>query len=190
MDFDGIAQEWASSNSMASPMILSALLGYDPQQLGQLRVSVARHAALAHAVELIDVLAAFHEAKQRLEAAKQASLRVAEIATQLAKGGVGMPELARASVAHAVDAQDAANLALDRAQTGRDKIQAAVVLELADTAAANAMKAAEAADLLATALAGLVEATTHAPEALGGKGRVVRGASNGSGIESAEDATP
>lgn len=159
MDFDGIAQSWANSKSLSPPAILADLLGYDPQQLGQLRISVAQYAELGHALELIDVLTAFQLAKQRLEEAKLAAQRIADVATRLAQGASDVPGLALASVEQAVHAQEAAHEALGRAQSGREKVNAAVVLELADAAAVKAREASEAADNLTLALAGLVRAT-------------------------------
>ncbi|MDB5848688.1 MAG: hypothetical protein JWP29_2440 [Rhodoferax sp.] len=160
MDFDGIAHAWANSKSLTSPTILTALLAYDVRQLGQLRVSVARYAQLAHAVELIDVLSSFELAKQRLEEARQAAVRMADVAAQLVQHTSGVPDLALASVKQAVDAQEAAHVALGKAQSGREKIHAAVVLELADVAASKALEASEAADRLSVALNLLVRATT------------------------------
>jgi hypothetical protein len=162
MDFDGIAREWANSNSpnsLSSPAILARLLDYDTQQLGMTRDRGAQLAELAHALQLIDVLASFQLAKQRLDDAKQAALRIAEIARHLVGQTSGVPDLALASVRRAVDAQEAAHLALDKAQTGKEKIHAAVVLELADAAASKALEASEAADKLTAALDSLVRAT-------------------------------
>lgn len=181
MDFDGIAQEWANSNSpnaLSSPAILARLLDYDTQQLGQLRASVSRYAQLAHALQLIDVLASFQLAKQRLDDAKQAALRIAEIANQLAGQTAGVPDLALASVRRAVDAQDAAQQALDKARTGKEKIHAAVVLELADAAASKALEASEAADKLSAALDSLVRATEPVGEQ-GGANTLARLERNG-----------
>ncbi|MDB5893739.1 MAG: hypothetical protein JWQ88_1270 [Rhodoferax sp.] len=159
MDFDGIARSWANETSLTSPIILAALVDYNPQQLGQLRASVSRYEGLAHAIQMIDVLTAFQLAKQRLGEAQQAAQRMADIAAKLAMDVAGVPTLALASVETAVHAQEAAHLALEKAQSGRERIQAAVVLELADAAAAKALEAAEAAEKLTQALAGMVRAT-------------------------------
>ncbi|APW38885.1 hypothetical protein RD110_18095 [Rhodoferax koreense] len=159
MDFDGIASRWANSRALSSPAILADLLAYDPQQLGQLRASVARYAELAHAVELIDVLTAFHLARQRLDEARQAAHRISDLAGRMAQDAAAVPAMALASVERAVHAQEAAHQALERAQTGREKINAAVVLELADVAATKALEASEAADQLTLALAALIQAT-------------------------------
>ena len=162
MDFDGIARDWADSKSLTSPTILAALLDYDPQQLRELRASVLPYASLAHAIELIDVLTAFQLAKQRLGEAQLAARRMADVAAQLAADASGVPSLALALVEQAVHAQEAAHIALDRAQSGRERVHAAVVLELADAAAAKALEASEAAEKLTQALASMVRATTPA----------------------------
>ena len=167
MDFDGIAREWANSKSLTSPVILTALVDYDVQQLGQLRVSVAQYGHLAHAIDLIDVLSTFQLARMRLTDAKRAALHMADVANQLVRHAAGVPDLAQASVRQAVDAQEAAHLALDKAQSGRERVHAAVVLELADAAASKAREAADAADKLTLALNNLVR-TTHATNPVDG----------------------
>lgn len=163
MDFDGIAQDWASSPALTSPLILAQLLDCDMHELSHLRRSVARHAGLAQAVGLIDVLASFQQARQSLANAKEAATRMADIALRLAADAAGVPVMAQAWVARALHAQEAAHLALDQALTGLDKINAAVVLELADTAAAKAIEASEAADRLHMALEKLVRSTQPRP---------------------------
>ena len=167
MDFDGIAREWANSKSLTSPVILTALVDYDVQQLGQLRVSVAQYSHLSHAIELIDVLSTFQLAKMRLDDARRAALHMADVASQLVRHAAGVPDLAQASVKQAVDAQEAAHLALDKAQSGRERVHAAAVLELADAAASKALEAVDAADKLTLALNNLVR-TTRANDPLDG----------------------
>ena len=96
MDFDGIAREWANSKSLTSPVILTALVDYDVQQLGQLRLSVSQYSHLGHAIELIDVLSTFQLAKMRLDDARRAALQMADVASQLVSQAAGVPDLALA----------------------------------------------------------------------------------------------
>ncbi len=183
MDFDGIARKWANSQSFSSPAILADLLDYDTGQLGDLRVFVSRYTQLAHAVELIDVLTAFRLAKQQLDDARRATQRMADLAAQLALDAAGVPGMAVASVERAVHAQEAAHLALDKARSGHEKVRAAVVLELADAAAAKALDAAEAAEHLTHALSDLVRATQPVDIEHLDPGREAEASSPGSGLQ-------
>lgn len=159
MDFDGLAQEWARSDSLSAPTILAALLKYDSHQLVQLRESVARHPELTLAIRVIDDYSAFREARQKLQEARDAAARMAVTAQDLAVSAASAPAVARESVARANDAQEAAEVALDRAHSPREKVQAAVVLELAVDAVRQAEQVLDAADRLTASMEAILRST-------------------------------
>ncbi len=160
MNFDQLANDLAKSNPPTTQEVLAVIVPLDLEELATMKASALGHPELTKAIELIDVYSAFQTAKKKLDDAQLAAEDLATQARLLISNNDLTSAIADTSLIRAKNATLAASDAMDQASTRREKIDAAVVLELAEQAEKQAKDAAEAAHRLTEIINQLLHATS------------------------------